>query len=559
MSAGLIFAKACQRSGYFVFDLNEYPSLIRGGHNTYTVRVSDEKIFSQDQTIELLLALNQNAIDFHQKELSSGAAILVNTDKIDLARQNFPSDLKIFPVPLVKIAKESGGKDVMMNNVALGALAAILKADFQILAGVIEDVFGELGKEMVDLNIKAAMAGFDFVRENFKDINLNFGVPPRETVRKLLLTGNDAIALGAVRAGLKFFSCYPMTPINSILTYLAKKAPEADLVYIQPEDEISGINMAIGSAIAGARSMVATSGGGFALMAEGYGLAGMTETPLVIVEGQRPGPATGLPTWGGQGDLFFVLHAAQDDFLRIVLAPGDPEECFWLTIGAFNLAEKYQTPVIILTDKHLSESHETTDLFDQSKIKIDRGLLMAPEAQKQPYKRYEITASGVSPRALPGRPGFTFVANSDEHNEFGFSEESAQNRKDQMEKRMRKLAGLAKEIPDPKIYGNKQAKLTLVGWGSSKGPILEARKILEKEGIETNFLHLNYLNPFPDDFVLNFLKSAERTLIVEQNATAQCADLIRAKTGVEIKDRFLKYDGRPLFPEEIAQYVKEII
>jgi len=554
-SAGLIFSKTCQRSGYFVFDFNEYPSLIRGGHNVFAARVSDEEIHSQIKTVDILVALNQNAVDFHKDELSNNAVIILNSDKSEA--KNIGKKAKVFPIPLATMAKENGGKEVMMNNVALGATIAILDGDFEVLSKTIEESFSGLDKQTADLNIKVARAGFDFARDNFG--KANFSMPKKKFQEKLLLTGSDAISLGAIRAGLKFFACYPMTPINAILAYIAKKAPEVGTVYIQPEDEISGINMAIGAALAGTRSMVASAGGGFSLMVEAYGLAGMTETPLVIIEGQRPGPATGLPTWGAQGDLRFVLHAAQDDFMRIVLAPGDAEECFWMTIEAFNLAEIYQTPVLIMIDKHLAESRKSSGKFDDSKVKIDRGLLVSSTENLSPenYKRYKITASGISPRVLPGTAGFAFVTNSDEHDEFGFSDEGSENRISQVEKRMRKFKDLEKKIPNPKIYGDKNAKITLVGWGSTKGVILETQKLLKEKGVKTSFLHLNYINPFPSQFVLNFLKAKKNVYMIEQNSTGQGAGLIREKTGIEIKNKILKYDGRPFFPEEIAAKIKK--
>lgn len=558
MVSGLIFSKLALRSGFFVFDINEYPSLIRGGHNVYTVRVSEKKIYSQVFPVDFLVALNKNAIDFHQQELSKRATLILNTDRIDLKTIKISPKIKLFPLPLTKLVQQIGAPEVMMNTVALGATAFLLKADFEILVQILRDVFGAREKD-VDLNVRAAKIGFDFAKNNFGNQPLLFNLKRRKNNQKILLSGNDAICLGAIKAGCKFFAGYPMTPINSMISYFARKGRDLGIVYFQPEDEISGINSAIGAGFVGLRSMVATSGGGFSLMVEAYGLAGMTETPLVIVLGQRPGPSTGLPTWGGQGDLRFVLHAGQDDFPRIVLAPGDQEECFWLTIEAFNLADRYQTPVVILVDKHLCESHQSLDLPDQNKVRIDRGLIFSPANQKGEYRRYQITNSGISPRQLVTREGIVFRANSDEHDQFGFSEEDPINRKKMVEKRMKKLATLEKKLPNPKVYGQAKAKITLIGWGSTKGPVLEAQKILEKERIKTNFLHLNYLNPFPANFVLKFLRSAKKTLLIEQNPTAQAGGLIREKTGIEIKNQFLKYDGRPYFPEEIVKKVKEIV
>ncbi len=560
MSSGLIFGKTCLRSGYFVVDTNEYPSLIRGGHNTYIVRAAREEIFSIVKPVDILIALNKNAIDYHKDELSQDSHVIFDTDRISKEDTKVLKKSKLYPIPLISLAKESGGQEIMANTVALGATIALLDGDFEILSDVIADVFGTSKKEIIDINIAVARAGFNYVKKNFPG-KISYSLEKQKNKRDLMfLSGSEAVALGAVRAGCKFFAAYPMTPINPIINYFAKNGPDLGIVYKQPEDEISAINMAIGASFAGVRSMTATSGGGFSLMAEGYGMAGMTETPLVIIEGQRPGPATGLPTWGGQADLKFVLHAAQDEFPRIILAPGDPEECFWLTAEAFDLAEKYQTTALVLIDKHLGESRYWSPIIDSSGYKIDRGFLMSEADQQKDYKRYELTKSGISPRPIPGREGFTFRVNSDEHSEYGFSEESAENRVAQMEKRMRKLELCQKEIPDPKVYGDKNAKIIFVGWGSSKGSILEAQKILAEQKIATKFLHLTYMNPLPQKFLEKFFGAIkkEKVLMVEQNYTAQCAALIREKIGYEIKDKFLKYDGRPFYPEEIVEKVKAL-
>ncbi|MDP2926722.1 MAG: 2-oxoacid:acceptor oxidoreductase subunit alpha [bacterium] len=565
-SAGLIFARTAQRSGYFIFTSSEYPSLIRGGHNVFVARIAEEAIHSPKSEVDFLIALNQNAVDFHKKELSPGAVVILNSDKA--VDSGFPSGVNILSIPLIKLAQENGGQDVMMNNVALGATVFLLEADFKILESAIRDVFSSAKPEIIDLNIKAARAGFDFAK-HFAGSQTSGSLKAKKAAKKILISGNDAICLGAVAAGCKFFAAYPMTPINSMISYLSARAKKLGMVYFQPEDEIAGINSAIGASSAGLRSMVATSGGGFSLMTEAFGLAGMAEVPLVIIEGQRPGPSTGLPTWSGQGDLRFVLHASQDDFPRIILAPGDQEECFWLTIEAFNLADIYQTPVIILVDKFLCESQKSVVAFDESKVKINQGSLLSKEDQKKDYLRYQITESGISPRPVIGRPGQTFIFNSDEHDQAGFSEESSDNRKAMMEKRMRKLETCAREIPAPRIYSEKKAEgpehsvrgieISLVGWGSTKGVILEAQKTLADQGIETRFLHLNYLNPFPAEAVGSFLQNSKQILMIEQNITGQAAGLIREKTGIKIENLLLSYDGRPIYPEEIVQKVKEII
>ena len=556
-SAGLILSKTALRSGHFVFASSEYPSLIRGGHNVFVARIAEEAIHSLRSDVDLLIALNQNAVDLHGKELSPGAVVILNSDKaVDFG---FPSGVNIFSIPLIKLAQENGGQELMMNNVALGATIFLLGADFEILTSAIHDIFSSAKPEVIDLNIKVARAGFDFAKENFTESQRSGSLKAKKAAKKILMSGNDAICLAAVAAGCKFFAAYPMTPINSMISYLSAQAKKLGMVYFQPEDEIAGINSAIGASSAGLRSMVATSGGGFSLMTEAFGLAGMAEVPLVIVEGQRPGPSTGLPTWSGQGDLRFVLHASQDDFPRIILAPGDQEECFWQTIEAFNLADKYQTPVVILVDKFLCESQKSVVAFDESKVKINQGLRLSKEDQKKDYLRYQITESGISPRPVIGRPGQTFIFNSDEHDQAGFSEESSDNRKAMMEKRMRKLTTLQKEMPQPQVYGFPEATTGLISWGSTKGAVLEAQKTLADQGVETRFLHLNYLNPFPAEAVESFLRNSQQILMIEQNIAGQAAGLIREKTGIEIENLLLNYDGRPIMPEEIVKRIETLV
>jgi len=555
-SAGLAFAKIALRSGYFVFDYSEYPSLIRGGHNVYSVRVSKEQVHSPYLPVDFLIALNQEAIDFHKDQLSSEAIVILNSDKA--SSPVLKKGIKLFSAPLIKLALDSHGSEVMMNNVALGITAFLLKADFSILESAIKETFAWASIDIIDLNIEVAKKGFDFAKDNLDSKEIPFNLKKLKTEQRLLLTGNDAFCLGAIKAGCKFFAAYPMTPINSIITYFASKAKELGIVYFQPEDEITAINSALGAAACGLRSMTASSGGGFSLMVEALGMAGMTETPLVIIEGQRPGPSSGLPTWTGQGDLRFVLTASQDDFPRIVLAPGDVEECFWLIIDAFNLAEKYQLPVIVLTDKYLAESRQAIELIDETKVKIDRGQIISLKDCPQDYKRYGFAKDGVSPRAFVGQTKEPFFTTSYEHDESGFASENAENRKAMMEKRMKKLETLEKEMPKPTVYGSKKAKIGLISWGSNKGIVLEAQKILQTQGIETGFLHLNFLNPFPAKAVTEFCRNRQ-ALLIEQNISGQLAGLIREKTGLKIENQFLKYDGRPFFPEEIAEKVKQIL
>lgn len=560
MVSGLTFSKTISRAGYQIFETNDYPSLIRGGHNVVSVSICDQEIKAAYKPVDLLVALNKETVELHRNELSCHSVIIYDGKDYQLTKGDFIPDIKLCSVPLLSLAKGQGGNILTRNTVALGASMAVLGIDFKLLTSVIDDQFIKKGEAVVKQNISAAKVGFDYVRKNYP--KLAFGLINKPAVSpQAVLTGCEAISLGAIAAGMKFFSAYPMTPINGIITYLASVSKKMGFIYKQPEDEIAAINMAIGASFTGVRSMVATSGGGFSLMVEGLGLAGMTETPLVIVMGMRPGPSTGLATWTGQGDLKFILNASQGEFPRLVLAPGDLQEAYNLTIEAFNLADRFQTPVFVLVDKFLCESRRTINEKELTDfpIKIDRGKLINKNSsisfEKNRYRRYELTDDGISPRAIPGL-NLPFIANSYEHDEYGFSTEEEQMIKKMVEKRRKKQYGAAQLVPQPVVYGNPTAEVTLVGWGSTKGVVQEAIRQL---GNKVNYLHLNYLNPFPSAAVGKILSQAKRVIDIEGNSTAQLALLIREKTGFEIKDKILKYNGRPFYPEDIIAEVNSLI
>lgn len=559
LSAGEIFAYAAAHGGLETFAYLEYPSLIRGGHNTYQVWVREDNVQSHSSLIDLLVALNKETINRHLAELGVGGALLYDSSVKDLRDYSASrNDIGNFAIPLEDLAREAGGEKVMRNMVAVGASFGLLKYPYDFLIELIEQVFGKKGKKLVELNQSAAKAGYDYARKHYADI-YPYKLEVRQGHKKrMLLNGNEAIAMGAIKAGLKFYAAYPMTPASSILHFLAAHDRDYKLVVKHTEDEIAAINMAVGASFAGVRSMVATSGGGFALMAEGLGLAGMTECGLVLVLAQRPGPATGLPTWTDQGDLRFALHAGQGDFPRVVLAPGDVEECFELAFAAHNLADKYQLPVIVLTDKYLAEARQTVPFFDQGDFKIQISA-PADTSSLEPngrFGRYAVTPSGVSQRPQPGQAGGMFTANSDEHEPTGLANEEADNRLEQINKRMKKVQSLRPEIKDPvRLYGSAEAEVTLVGWGSTKGAILEAMKVLAKQNKQINYLQVRCLEPFPIKEVDAVLRQAKRRILIENNYTGQLGGLIREKTGINIDEKFLKYDGRPFHPEEIVTKV----
>lgn len=549
-SVGLILAKSLARGGYYVFADQDYESRIRGGHNFYRVRASDYSVAAIAEPVDILVALNGETITLHHRELASGGVIVFDEEK---ARGVAGADAAL-GVPLERLAVETAGDKLMTNTVALGTALGLVGYDLAILAEILREQFAG---EIAEKNIAAARAGYEFAKANFKG-EFGIHISPVSRAKRMLLNGNDAIALGAIAAGCKFMAAYPMTPVTSIMEYMASKAEEFGLVVVHTEDEIAAINMAIGASYAGVRAMTATSGSGFCLMTEGVGLAGMTETPIIVVDGQRPGPAIGLPTRTEQGDLQFVLYAHHGDFPRAVLSPATIEDCFWLTVKAFNLAEKYQLPVIILTDHHLASSYATVEKFDLSRVTIDRGSLFTEkDSGEAVYQRYKITESGISPRAFPGQGKSLVVADSDEHDEDGHPIEGAGIRVRMVEKRLRKLTGLAGEYSPLRLYGPEQANTLLVGWGSTCGAICEATDILNEAGGSVNALCLRELLPFPAEAVGGLLDKAKHSYVIEGNASGQLARLIRTETGKKASGNILKYDGRPFTPAYIAQEVRK--
>jgi 2-oxoglutarate ferredoxin oxidoreductase subunit alpha len=550
-SVGAVLARVLAKRGFGVFADQDYESRVRGGHNFFRIRIRDGEVLALSPNLDILIALNKETIDLHEKEMKPGGFILYDAEQTKVEKKGD----KFLDVPFTKLAVEVAQNKLMANTAAVGAAAGLFECDFDLLPKILEDEFIHHGEKTVKDNIAAAKAGYDHVKKQKQNCLL----PATPFKDRILLNGNEAISLGTLAAGCKFVSGYPMTPASSILEYIADKGLEYGAVMVHTEDEISAMNMAVGAGYTGARSMVATSGGGFALMVEALALAGMTETPVVIVLAQRPGPATGLPTRTEQGELWFALHAGHGEFPRAVLTPKTVEDNFYAAVKAFNLAEKYQTPVFILTDHHLASSYATVNKYDVSKVKVERGELVTDADLNNPteYKRHLVTASGISPRALPGRGKALVVTDSDEHNEEGHMIEDAAMRNAQVEKRMRKLDGLKKEITPPELNAAKGAKATLIGWGSSYGAIREAADILAKEGKVVNTLHFSQVFPFPSDAVAAALKTTKQNIVVEGNVTAQLAALIRRETGISVNNTILKYDGRPFSPVDIASRVNQ--
>jgi 2-oxoglutarate ferredoxin oxidoreductase subunit alpha len=545
MASGTMLARTFSRAGYHVLATNEYPSRIRGGHNLVTVRIATSTFEAMNKDLHLLVALNRETIDLHKEELSQNALII-----FDPKDGEYSSGI---PVPFSEIVTKLGGDPVMRNTVAIGASLALLGGPFENLESVIRDQFKKKGEEVIKHNNDIARAGYDFVKQNhINEQSLNLS-PVTKKEDQLVINASEAIGVGAVRAGLKFAAIYPMTPINALITFLADHAKSANIVYKQPEDEIAGINMAIGASLGGARSMVATSGGGFALMVEGLSWAGMIETPLVIDLGMRPGPSTGMPTWSEQGELQFAIHAGHGEFPRIVLAPADAADAYALTVEAFNLADRYQVPVFLLTDKYINESQWCVPKSAMSgDVVIDRGKLLK-EITGDSFKRYDLSpADGVSPRSVPGLKGGFYIANSYEHDETGHVTEKSEARVAMAAKRMKKFEAMKKDMKPPQVFGDTEAEITFVSWGSTRGPVLEAMKLMKKK---TRLVNFSWLFPFPTEETTTLLSPATRIIDVEQNATGQLASLIREHTGILIKEKLLKNDGRVWYPEEIVEKV----
>lgn len=531
-----ILEKILKRSGYYVLTLRDFMSRVRGGHNFCLIRFGTEVIRSHSYTIDAMIALNDETILLHLHELRPEGFILCDS-KLN------PNDTRTIKINMDETANTLGNIRVS-GSVALGATLKLFGEDLSNVADTLNSVFGE---KLADINWKAIQAGYGIVEARYPHLNSQFG-------GYMMITGSEAIALGAIAAGLRFYTAYPMSPSTPIMVYLAKNSEKANLVVEQAEDEIAAINMAIGASFAGARAMTGTSGGGFSLMVEALGLAGMAEIPLVIVDVQRPGPATGLPTRTEQSDLKFVISAAQGEFPRMVIAPRDHKDAFYQTIRAFSLAERYQIPVIILSDQYLGDSSSTVEPFALSQIEMEHGV----EEHGSKYLRYRFTESGISPRLFPGKTKNFVTADSDEHNEKGWITESAEMRMMMTDKRMRKLNFLETELQDPAFIGPADFEVLLVGFGSVSGSITEAVSLLNKQkGIKYAALLFGDVFPLPTRLLTEKAALAHEIINIEQNATGQLAGLIREKTGIVCTSSVLKYDGRQVSGDEIAERIRK--
>lgn len=555
MTTGLLLSKTIARHGWYIFDYTEYPSLIRGGHNTYQVHARNTPVHSQKSTVDILVAINIDGLDLHKDELTPNSIVLYDKEDDKIAIENYHLTAKAIDLPMVKLAQGFGGKEVMGNNVALGASVYLLGLDLAILDQVIADVFADKGPEVIAANQKAAQTGYNYLASQTAPLL----AITKQDQKLLTMTGNEAVALGALAGGLQFYAAYPMTPSSSILHFLAEKAKDAKIIVKHAEDEISAVNMALGASFAGARSMVGTSGGGFCYMVEALGLSGIAELPLVLFEGMRPGPALGLPTWTAQGDLKFVLNAANGEFPRFVLAPGDALEAFDLARRAQELAEKHQVPVILLSDKYLAESRHSLKLdvtiFNNSRLGFDPTPKLDGSGF---YPRYLADSSGITSRTIPGTNLGAYVANSYTHDKYGLSSEEPDIRKSQTDKLFQKFEKMKLEIPQQFWEAEPNSQITFISFGSTKGPLREARHQLKDQKIPSNMLNLSWLWPFPRDQVKQAVKSSPDVVVVEGNSQGQLADLIAQETGIIVENRLNRYDGRPFYPEDTVEYIRNL-
>lgn len=556
-SISYLLGKLFTRGGHYVFTGQDIMSRIRGGHNFSQIRIRDAPVYCNSEKVNILIALDELTVTQHQDEMVPNGVIIFDQEKIKFD----VSGLNSFPIPLEKLAKDYGKDRIMVNTVALGALIQLTGYPIDSLFNLLKEEFSPKGLEVVNRNLASARAGYEYAQNNFRQ-ECPCKIPLKTKGQKrMLISGSEILGLAAICSGLKFYAGYPMSPSTPIMEYVASKAKEFNIVVEQAEDEIAAVNMIIGASFTGVRAMTATSGGGFALMAEGLSLAGMTETPIVIIVSQRPGPATGFPTRTEQGDLQFALSAGHGEFPRIILAPGTPEQAFLLVNKAFNLAEKYQTPAIILTDQHFNDSYWTVDNLDLANITIAR-YEVTNKWLNQPaytYKRYQLTESGISPRIYPGLRNQVIYVDSDEHTEEGHITESATIRKKMVEKRLKRLEAIRGEFGPCYTYPEDNLEIMLLCYGSTFGVVKEAVTILNEKKIKIGMLHLSEIYPFPRESVMAQLGFSRKIFTVENNATGQLAQLVTAQTRIKITDKILKYDGRPFTYQELLSRIEMII
>ncbi|MDP3976326.1 MAG: 2-oxoacid:acceptor oxidoreductase subunit alpha [bacterium] len=560
-SVGLIIAKSLKRMGYSIHSDREYPSLIKGGHSSVQIDFSTLPIHCLSEQADIVVALDRAGLEEYLGSVKKGGIIIHGYERHqlikDLEKQAKSRHITLLYLPGREIASSVGGSVLMTNMVLLGLLWKVLNIKLKGLEDEVREKF-KSKPQILEINLKCLSAGY--AAESIKKVP-QYSLPhPKRARKKILIDGNAALALGAIHCGVRAYYAYPMSPSSSILTHMANWSHQTGMLVKQGEDEITVVQLAMGSMFMGTRALCATSGGGYDLMTESVSLAGMIECPLVVILAQRPGPATGLPTWTAQADLNLAIYSSHGEFPRAVLAVSDPTSAFELIQHAFNIAERFQTPVLVLTEKVIAESLALVDPFDQKKIPIERGLV-TDKAELKKLKssdRYAITKTGVSKRWLPGSSPAFYFANGDEHWEDGTLTEEAKDCEAMIAKRLRKLVLIEKSFPEPKVYGSKTgADISFIGWGSSKGVMLDVIEEARQKGITVNYLHYEYLWPLKTKAVIEFCRKNKNIHLIEGNHDGQLSNLIEGKTDLKFKKRFLKWDGRPFFVEEVLEYVRK--
>ncbi|MBE7355309.1 2-oxoacid:acceptor oxidoreductase subunit alpha [Staphylococcus haemolyticus] len=561
-STGEIFATAMNRKGYYLYGYRHFSSRIKGGHTNNKIRVSTAPVYAISDDLDILVAFDQETIELNHHEMREDSIIIADAK----AKPTKPEQCRaqLIELPFTSTAKELGTA-LMKNMVAVGATCAIMDLDTATFETLITNMFTKKGEKVVEMNIEALNQGYTLMKEQLNDLQGDFKLQTTEENPHLYMIGNDAIGLGAISAGSRFIAAYPITPASEIMEYMIANVPKVGGTVVQTEDEIAAANMAIGANYAGVRAFTASAGPGLSLMMEAIGLSGMTETPLVIINTQRGGPSTGLPTKQEQSDLMQMIYGTHGDIPKIVVAPTDAEDAFYLTIEAFNLAEEYQCPVIILSDLQLSLGKQTVERLDYNKIQIRRGELLQSDIEreeddKQYFRRYALTGNGVSPRPIPGVKGGIHHVTGVEHNEEGKPSEAAENRRQQMEKRMRKTSNLLIEKPVELDEQHEEADILFIGFISSKGAIQEGAERLNAQGIKVNTMQIRQLHPMPKDVIQAAIDKASRVIVVEHNYQGQLSNILKMNT--TIQDKLInqtKYDGTPFLPHEIESKGQKVV
>ncbi|AFK18583.1 2-oxoacid:acceptor oxidoreductase subunit alpha [Haloferax mediterranei ATCC 33500] len=561
-STGKIFAQALSRAGRHVFTSKDFASRIRGGYTAYKVRTAIDPVQSVVDRLDVLIALTPRTIEENLDELHDGSVIIYDGDRSTMADVEIPEGMVGLDVPLQALAEEAGGA-IMRNVVALGAACAVTDFPIENLDSALQKRFGGKGEAIVENNKEAARAGLEFVHEEF-DHEFDYDL---ETTDEdyVLLNGDQAIGMGAIAAGCRFYAGYPITPATNVMEYLTGRIERYGGHVVQAEDELAAINLALGAARAGARSMTATSGPGIDLMAETFGLVATSETPLVIVDVMRSGPSTGMPTKQEQGDLNMMLQGGHGEIPRFVVAPTTISECFWKTVEAFNLAEKYQLPVYVAADLAMAVTEQTfsPETFDMDEVEIDRGKVVDDDTidewldEKGRFQPHALTDDGISPRAFPGTDEGAHMSTGLEHDELGRRTEDTSMRVKQVEKRDRKVE-TAKSDEDfsPREFGDTDSDVLVISWGSNEGALVEAMNFLEADGIDIRFLSVPYMFPRPD--LSDAIEAADEVIVVECNATGQFANVVEHDTLTRVK-RINKYDGVRFKADELADEIKSTL